>query len=139
MADPGFLIKEPQGNPESQQPFCGKRQRERNSPPKTNDAIGNETLEEKTPKQVTAFVTCYLNNRMKRLARIRKMAGVHLVHHNTLPQQINNDTVPWDPKNRRVDRPRFKWVIETIQFFWDCIESTHPEIQQTLDNNDTQQ
>ena len=37
---------------------------------KANDAIRNETLEGKAPKLVKPFVTCYLNSRMKRLARI---------------------------------------------------------------------
>ena len=106
---------------------------------KANDAIRNEIPDGKTPKLVKPFVTCYLNSRMKRLARIKNMPRDHPVRRITLAQHANNHTVPWGPPNRRVGRPRFKWVTGTNKNGWDNIKSTHPEIQRTFDHNDTQQ
>ena len=60
---------------------------------KANEAIRNETPEGKTAKLVKPFVTCYLNSRMNRLARIKKMPRDYPVRHITLPQHINNHTM----------------------------------------------
>ena len=40
---------------------------------RANDQIQQETEEGKLPQKIMPFVTCYLNGRMKKLARIHKM------------------------------------------------------------------
>lgn len=104
-----------------------------------NEHIQNETREGKIPKKVIPFVKSYLNSRMKRLARLNKLEHDHPVRHITFGPNRENKTVPWDPPNRRVGRPRFKWVTETIKNIWENVRHLHTHIPQTFDNNNTEQ
>ena len=97
----------------------------------------NETAAWKTPKRIVDFVTCYRNSRMKRLARIYKMPEEHPVRHITFAMNPPNPNLilPWIPPNRRVGRPRFKWVTETIKDMWNNIKHEHTHIPQTFDKD----
>ena len=100
---------------------------------KANEAIKQETPENKIPTTVKPFVTCYLNSRMKRLARIHNMPKEHPVRHITIGPNPDNNCVPWNPPNRRVGRPRFKWVTEAVGDIWANIRHEHPSIPQAFD------
>ena len=50
---------------------------------RANELIKNETDPAKKPREIIPFVTCYLNSRMKRLARLNKMEKEHPVRHIT--------------------------------------------------------
>lgn len=76
---------------------------------RANEEIQNETQVDKYKKTIKLFVTFYLNNRMKRLARVYRMNHDHAVRHITFAPDPNEHIVPWNPPNRRVGRPRFKW------------------------------
>ena len=106
---------------------------------RANEEIRSETASGKIPKVVKPFVKCYLNNRMKRLARIHQMNKTHAVRHITLAPDRNHRIVPWNPPNRRVGRPRFKWVTETIKDMWNNIRHEHIHIPQAFDKDNTQQ
>ena len=100
---------------------------------KANEAIKQETPENKIPATAKPFVTCYLNSRMKRLARIHNMPKEHPVRHITIGPNPDNNCVPWNPPNRRVGRPRFKWVTEAVGDIWANIRHEHPSIPQAFD------
>ena len=106
---------------------------------RANEHIQNETREGKIPKKVIPFVKSYLNNRMKRLARLNNLEHDHPVRHITFGPNNENKTIPWNPPNRRVGRPRFKWVTETIKNIWENMRHLHTHIPQTFDNNNTEQ
>ena len=106
---------------------------------RANEAIKAETPDGKIPKTIKPFIHSYLNARMKRLARIRLMPRGHPVRHITLGPDPRQRTVPWDPPNRRVGRPRFKWVTETMQNVWNNTRHTHRHIPQLFDNQNIQQ
>ena len=92
---------------------------------RANELIKNESAPGKIPKRIVPFVTCYLNSRIKRLIRLDKMNATHPVRHITLGTDRGNRLVPWTPPNRRVGRPRFKWVMETMNDFWSSIAQQH--------------
>jgi hypothetical protein len=100
---------------------------------KANEEIQNESPEGKISKCIKPFVTCYLNSRMKRLARIHGMKKEHPVRHITFGPSPENNFVPWDPPNRRVGRPRFKWITEAVGDIWANIRHEHPNITQAFD------
>ena len=102
---------------------------------RANEQIQNETPEGKAPKRVKEFITCYKSSRMKRLARLYQMPNEHPVRHITFapPPPNTNLITPWIPPNRRVGRPRFKWVTETLNDMWTNLASIHPHITQIFD------
>ena len=104
---------------------------------RANEQIRIETPEGKTPKQIVEFVTCYKNSRMKRLARIHKMPKEHPVRHITFATNppSPNLILPWIPPNRRVGRPRFKWVTEALSDMWTNVASIHPHVAQIFDRH----
>jgi len=106
---------------------------------RANEEIQNETPEGKTPKKIKPFVTCYLNSRMKRLARVHKMKHDHAVRHITFAPDPKKRIVPWNPPNRRVGRPRFKWVTKTIKDMWHNIRHEHAHITQAFDRDNSLQ
>ena len=106
---------------------------------RANETIQNETEEGKTPKKITPFVTTYLNSRMKRLTRISKMSNEHPVKHITFGLDQEGKIVPWTPANRRVGRPRFKRVTETINNIWDNTKHKYTHLPQTFDKENLQQ
>ena len=101
---------------------------------RANEKIQQETPDGKIPKQIVPFVTSYLNSRMKKLARISKMQNEHPVKHITLAPNTEGNIIPWNPPNRRVGRPRFKWVTETIKDMWNNIRAQpqHTHITHTF-------
>ena len=104
---------------------------------RANELIKNETDPAKKPREIIPFVTCYLNSRMKRLARLNKMEKEHPVRHITFGPDAKQRLVPWEPPNRRVGRPRFKRVTETIKNMWHNVSNLHAHIPQTFDNDNT--
>ena len=100
---------------------------------RANEEIRKETPDGKIPKTIKPFVTCYLNSRMKRLARVHRMNHDHAVRHITFAPDPNQHIVPWTPPNRRVGRPRYKWVTETIKEMWHNIRHEHTHIPQAFD------
>ena len=100
---------------------------------RANETLRHETPPGKTPKIIKPFVTCYLNSRMKRLARIHKMPKEHPVRHITIGPDPENNCVPWNPSNRRVGRPRFQWITETVGDIWANIRHEHIDIPQQFD------
>ena len=106
---------------------------------RANEQIKSETPEGKTPKVVRPFVQSYLNARMKRLARIRLMPRQHPVRHISLAPDARNRSAPWDPPNRNVGRPRFKWVTETVQDVWNNTKHSFQHLPQPFDNQNAQQ
>ena len=100
---------------------------------RANEAIQHETPAGKPQKTVRAFVTCYRNSRMKRLARVFKMSDDHPVKHITFAPNNSNLILPWIPPNRRVGRPRFKWVTETMSDMWTNMASIHPAAPNAFD------
>ena len=93
---------------------------------RANEQIQNETEDGAKPKKVVPFVTCYLNSRMKKLSRIYKMLNEHPVEHITLALNAEGHIIPWTSPNRRVGRPRFKWVTETMKEIWNNIRTQPP-------------
>ena len=106
---------------------------------RANEHIKNETEPGKEPKQIIPFVVCYLSSKMKRLARLNKLDAKHPVRHITFGPDRENRLVPWNPPNRRVGRPRYKWVTETIKNMWRNVSSTYAHIPQAFDNDNTMQ
>ena len=114
---------------------------------RANEKIQQETPDGKIPKQIVPFVTSYLNSRMKKLARISRMQNEHPVKHITLAPNTEGNIIPWNPPNRRVGRPRFKWVTETTKDMWNNIRAqpqhTHTSHRlfatKNLINNNTRQ
>jgi len=106
---------------------------------RANELIKDETAPEKKPKIIVPFVTCYLNSRIKRLIRLNKMDAKHPVRHITFGTDRDNRLVPWTPSNRRIGRPRYKWVTEAVKDMWQNITSTHAHIPPEFDNNNIQQ
>ena len=102
---------------------------------RANVEIENETRNGTIPKVVKPFVTCYLNSRMKRLARIHRMNCNEAVRHVTFAPDPDHAIKPWTPPNRRVGRPRFKWVTETIKDMWNNIKHEYTHIPQMFDEN----
>ena len=102
---------------------------------RANEKIENETTTGKPAKQIKPFITCYSNSRMKRLARIHKMNHNQAVRHVTFAPDPDHTIKPWIPPNRRVGRPRFKWVTETIKDMWNNIKHEHTNIPQTFDKD----
>ena len=100
---------------------------------RANDLIKSETADGKIPKIVKPFVKCYLDSRMKRLTRIYKMNRKHPVRHITLGPDPDDNCVPWNPPNRRVGRPRFNWVTETVGDIWATIRHDSPNTTQIYD------
>ena len=102
---------------------------------KANELIQNETPEGKTVKHVQEFVKIYKNSRMKRLARIYQLPREHPVRYITFAANTPNPNLitPWIPPNRRVGRPRFKWVTETLSDMWTNLASIHPHLSPTFD------
>ena len=106
---------------------------------RANEIIESETREGKEAKKVKPFVNIYKNSRIKRLVRVRAMKDDHPVKCITFGPDPTGRIVPWDPPNRRVGRPRFKWVTETIKTVWENIRHTHPHISPHFDNDSPQQ
>ena len=102
---------------------------------RANEHIRNETPQGKEPKQIRQLLACYKNSRMKRLARIHAMPRDHPVRHITFDtnQPNPNLILPWIPPNRRVGRPRYKWVTETLNDMWTNLASIHPHVTQSFD------
>ena len=102
---------------------------------KANELIQNQTEAGKTPKRIKEFVKAYKNSRMKRLTRIFQMSTDHPVRHITFANNHPNPNLisPWIPPDRRVGRPRFKWVTETLNDMWINMASTHPNVPQVFD------
>ena len=92
---------------------------------RANEEFRKGTTNDKPSKIVKPFVTCYLNSRMKRLARIHKMNHNHAVRHVTFAPDPDHTIKPWTLPNRRVGRPRFNWVTETIKDMWNNIKHEH--------------
>ena len=90
---------------------------------KANACIRDITPANRTPKQVVPFIRSYQNSRMKRLARITKLPHTHPVRESTL--RVDGIT-PWDPPNKRVGRPKYKWVTETAKDIWTNIKNSLP-------------
>ena len=76
---------------------------------------------------------------MKRLARVYRMNHDHAVRHITFAPDPNHRIIPWTPPNRRVGRPRFKWVTETIKDMWHNIRHEYTHLPQTFDKDDLAQ
>ena len=93
---------------------------------RANGQIQNETEDGAKPKKVVPFVTCYLNSRMKKLSRMYKMPDENPVKHITLARNAEGHIIPWTPPNRRVGRPRFQWVTETMKDVWNNIRTQPP-------------
>ena len=106
---------------------------------RANDAIRQETPAGKIPKRIQPFVKCFRNSRMKRLARLYNMPNEHPVRHITFAPHPKNNIAPWIPGNRRVGRPRFKWVTETLNDMWTNIAHSHTHITQAFDKNEDDQ
>ena len=102
---------------------------------KANELIQNQTEAGTTLKRIKEFVKAYKNSRMKRLTRIFQMSTDHPVRHITFANNHPNPNLisPWIPPDRRVGRPRFKWVTETLNDMWINMASTHPNVPQVFD------
>ena len=76
---------------------------------------------------------------MKRLARLYNMPNEHPFRHVTFAPHLKNNIAPWIPGNRKVGRPRFKWVTETLKDMWTNIAHSHTHITQAFDKNEDDQ
>ena len=101
---------------------------------RADEAIQHETPAGKPQKIARPFFTCYKNSRMKRLARVFNLPDDHPVKQIIFAS--NDDTsliLPWIPPNRRVGRPRFKWVTELSSDMWTSMASIHPTAPNAFD------
>ena len=61
---------------------------------RANEEIQKETPDGKMPKTIKLFVTCYLNSRKKRLARVYRMNHDHAVRRITFAPDPNQQLFP---------------------------------------------
>ena len=80
-----------------------------------------------------------LSEQQNLLAKVHKMNYDHAVRHITFAPDPHQNIVPWNPPNRRVGRPRFKWVTETIKDMWHNIRHEHAHIPQAFDRDNSLQ
>ena len=70
------------------------------------------------------------------------MPSNHPVRHITFappPRGHKNLLLPWIPPNRRVGRPRFKWVTETLNDMWTNMASITPSMNSNFDKEGNEQ
>ena len=106
---------------------------------KANEQLRTETREGKKAKTVKPFITCYKNARINNLVRLWKTNDDNPVKHITFQPNNENRIIPWEPPNRRVGRPRFKWVTETTGDIWKNIRHLHTHLPLEFDNKNVEQ
>ena len=67
------------------------------------------------------------------------MSNGHAVRRITFAPDPNHSITPWTPPYRRVGRPRFKWVTETIKNMWHNIRHEYTHLPQVFDEDDVSQ
>ena len=90
---------------------------------RARDEIQRNTMEGKTLKKIVPFIQRYFDSTIKISARIKHMENSNPVKKNT-PRP--GTLLPWHRPNKRVGRPKHKWVIKTTKDIWERIKRTHP-------------
>ena len=93
------------------------------------------------PKQSNHLlsITCYKNARINNLVRLWKTHTENPVRHITFEPNTDNHILPRNPPNRRVGRPRFKWVTETTNDIWTNIKHIHTHLPTAFDKDSKEQ
>ena len=86
-------------------------------------------------KRVISFVDAYQKLKWKRAVRVLNQEGSSIYN----VSFENGKLRKWVHKNRRVGRPRFKWVTETIKDMWHNIRHEHAHISQAFDGDNSLQ
>ena len=93
---------------------------------KANDKAGGEGAK----RPITPFRQAYNSSRKKRLIRTAKMENDNILRQVTFKEGIK----PWTHNNRRVGRPKYNWVTETLKEIWNSSITNN----RTLDINNAQ-
>ena len=90
---------------------------------RANECIKHSTPANKIPKKVKPFAVAYQDSKAKRYTRILKQNNSNPVKQTTFRR---NSILPNEPLNRKVGRPKNKWVTEAARHMWNTTKQAQP-------------
>ena len=102
---------------------------------RTNQGMEEENTNRRKKKKVVPFVEACRMLKLKRASSIISKLN-SLIHNITFNC---NRIRKWIQNGRRVGRPRYKWVSETVQDVWNNTRHLHQHIPQIFDNQNAHQ